>query len=186
METTIEILVIELLLVSATLYITRNIAIPVLIVFSFLGAAVPLVFGLNTSSILLMGVCLMLVITAVYKMTLAKPFTLGKKSETKKWRVLIRPAAVLFIPICELLGHYFLIYLLGILCIIFIAADLYRLFARKKFTGIYKGSETHRLSSMTSFLVAMFLIFLLFRQEIAYLCLVFIIFGDLAAKIAGN
>lgn len=111
--------------------------------------------------------------------------TIGAKNESKLWRVIIRPAAVLFIPINEMAGRQFLLYLLGILYIIFLGMDLYRLFARKRFKGIYKRSESRRISSMTGFLLSMFIVFLLFSKDIAYLCLVFIIFGDLFAKLAG-
>ncbi|MFO7852177.1 MAG: hypothetical protein ACQERS_09315 [Bacteroidota bacterium] len=38
---------------------------------------------------------------------------------------------------------------------------------------------------MTSFVVAIFIVFLLFKENVAYLCLVFIIFGDMAAKFMG-
>jgi glycerol-3-phosphate acyltransferase PlsY len=52
-------------------------------------------------------------------------------------------------------------------------------------TVFFKKAEFQRFSSMTSFLVASFIIFLLFAPEVSYLCLTFIIFGDMAAKLAG-
>ncbi len=109
----------------------------------------------------------------------------GKDVELKKWRIIARPFALLFIPIHVYMGDRVLLYLLGALAIIFIATDLYRLFSRRQLSLFYKKTEIQRFSSMTSFLVAVFIIFLLFPPEVSYLCLTFIVFGDLAAKISG-
>jgi len=109
----------------------------------------------------------------------------GKDVELKKWRIIARPFALLFIPIHVFMGDRVLLYLLGALAIVFIATDLYRLFSRRQLSLFYKKTEIQRFSSMTSFLVAVFIIFLLFPPEVSYLCLTFIVFGDLAAKISG-
>lgn len=109
----------------------------------------------------------------------------GKDVELKKWRIIARPFALLFIPIHVFMGERVLLYLLGALSVIFIATDLYRLFSRRQLSLFYKKTEIQRFSSMTSFLVAVFIIFLLFPPEVSYLCLTFIVIGDMAAKITG-
>jgi dolichol kinase len=107
------------------------------------------------------------------------------KPELKWWRIIARPFALLFIPIDIYFGHAILLYLIGGLCVIFIGIDLYRIFSKNPLTSLFKRKEAHRFSSMTSFLVSVFISFLLFHDQVAYLCLVFIIFGDLAAKMVG-
>jgi dolichol kinase len=185
METTLEFIIVLSLLAASTLVIARNLLVPGLVLFGFLVPAFPLLFRYQPWCCLLAAISLMLFVVTLYRITKDHSITLGKQSETKRWRVFIRPAAALFIPISEFLGHYFLLYLIGILCVIFIGMDLYRLFSGRKFHGVYKRSENRKFSSMTGFLVATFIVFLLFRNQIAYLCLVFIVFGDLAAKVAG-
>ncbi len=107
------------------------------------------------------------------------------KPELKWWRIIARPFALLFIPIDIYFGHATLLYLLGGLSVIFIGTDLYRIFSKNPLTSLFKRKEAHRFSSMTSFLVSVFISFLLFHDQVAYLCLVFIIFGDLAGKMVG-
>jgi glycerol-3-phosphate acyltransferase PlsY len=55
---------------------------------------------------------------------------------------------------------------------------------RKAFT-IYKDKEEVRISSMTLFLFGCYLSFLLFDRNIAFTAVVFLIFGDMSAKILG-
>lgn len=105
--------------------------------------------------------------------------------ELKWWRIISRPLAMLFVPVREVLGKRFLLYLIGIVALLSIAADLYRIFSKNNLPALYKKSESKRFSSMTAFLVAIFIVFLLFQKEVSYLCLSFIIFGDMAGKLAG-
>lgn len=109
----------------------------------------------------------------------------GSTVELKWWRIIARPFAMLFIPLRILAGHRALLCLLGVLSAVFIAIDLYRIFSRRKMSLLFKRSEFQQFSSMTSFLVAIFIVFLLFPSGISYLCLTFIIFGDMAAKFTG-
>jgi len=83
------------------------------------------------------------------------------------------------------MGQKFLLYLLGGLSLFFIGADLYRLFSKRRMSRFFKKNEFQRFSSMTSFLVAIFIVFLLFPAPVAYLCLCFILFGDMGAKLTG-
>ena len=88
-----------------------------------------------------------------------------KNEEWKWWRIIARPVALVFIPIDIHLGHTVLLYLVGLLSVLFILVDLYRLFYRKEMKAIFKLRERQQFSSMTSFLVAVFLIYLLFGQK---------------------
>ena len=49
----------------------------------------------------------------------------------------------------------------------------------------FKRTETKRFSSMTSFLVAIFIVFLVFPVSVSYLCLAFITIGDMGGKLIG-
>jgi dolichol kinase len=103
----------------------------------------------------------------------------------KWWRVIARPFALLFVPIDLWLGRTPLLFLLGGLALLFSALDLVRLFSRLQMRQLFKKSENRRFSSMTAFLVAIFLIFLAFPDHLPYLGLGFITIGDLFSKIVG-
>jgi len=117
------------------------------------------------------------------------------KEETKRqmlhWRTIARPLAIL-IPIIYLFASKeIILWILGILGMILITVDLARLasgglnlffFSLK---GVFKEKERRAFTSLTYFIVACFLAILLFEQDIAILAIVFITFGDLAAKFFG-
>jgi len=74
---------------------------------------------------------------------------------------------------------------------VFILLDLTRLISERAnialfgWRGFLKQKEKRTFSSMTFFLTAVFLLFLLFPKEIASISILFVIFGDLAAKFFG-
>jgi len=185
MTDTSHILIISSLLVLSSAISSRTLKVPLLVLCSFTAIILPFIYGLSFCIFLIAGLSLLifLVLTCIYYRK--ELFKLDSSHEIKWWRIFARPFALLFIPIDIKFGHKFLLYLLGILCIIFISSDLYRLFSKKHLPAFYKKSEIHRFSSMTSFLVAIFIMFLLFRQGIAYLCLTFVLFGDMAGKLFG-
>jgi glycerol-3-phosphate acyltransferase PlsY len=164
---------------------TRSVLLPLVVLSGFVVIVLPVRIGFTTWTTVLSGSALLLFLFTIYLTRRNHVFTVDKSIEIKKWRILARPFAILFIPVRTVAGQKFLIYLLGVLAIIFIVADLYRIFTKRSISYIFKKSEFQRFSSMTSFLVAVFIIFLLFPPEVAYLCLTFIIFGDVAAKMAG-
>lgn len=108
------------------------------------------------------------------------------------WRLFIRPAAIL-------LAIYYLnntkreaLMLTGILTLIFLLLDFTRLLSKKintfffkKIKDLYKPKEYKKFSSMTNFLVAIFITFLLFEKSIAILATLFLIFGDFFSKFFG-
>jgi dolichol kinase len=164
---------------------SRRVALAGLVAFAFLAAAFPLELGPTVPGLVLAGaalsacgLCLWLCLqTGVFR------FPAGK--ELKWWRIIARPFALLFVPIDRIFGRTPLLFLLGVLALVFSALDLVRLFSRVQMRRLFKRSEGKRFSSMTGFLVAIFLIFLVFPDHVPYLGLGFITIGDLFGKIVG-
>lgn len=185
MEQHIQFILVSILIILLTSAAARNILVPAMIYLFFVLIILPLYFGINTWTVIIFIVSIVLLVLAISLAKRKRVFTLDGSVELKKWRIIARPLALLFIPINIYLGHTFLLYLLGILSIIFILTDLYRMFSRKELSLFFKKTEFQKFSSMTSFLMAIFIVFLIFPEEVAYLCLAFIIFGDMAAKLIG-
>jgi len=112
--------------------------------------------------------------------------------KVKLWRLLSRPAALVF-PILLINGQKKITLILaGAALLIFSLTDIVRLSHSKinlffftKKTGIYKEKEQRKFSSMTLFLLASFLIMLIFSMPIAVTAMVFLIFGDMFSKFFG-
>jgi dolichol kinase len=155
--------------------------------FAFLAAALPLelnacgsaaVAALAAASTAAAVLCLWLCLRGGV-------FRFPKGRELRWWRIIARPFALLFVPIDRLFGRTPLLFLLGALALAFSALDLVRLFSRVQMRQLFKPSERRRFSSMTGFLVAIFLIFLVFPDHLPYLGLGFITVGDLLGKVVG-
>jgi len=185
MEQDIQLILVSTLLILLPAVAARNLLVPAMVFFLFMLITLPLFFGINIWTVIVFFVLLALLALTIFLAKRKGVFTLESSVELKKWRIIARPFALLFIPINIYLGHTFLLYLLGILSIIFILTDLYRLLSRQELSLFFKKTEVQRFSSMTSFAVAIFIVFLIFHEEVAYLCLAFIIFGDMAAKLIG-
>jgi dolichol kinase len=112
-------------------------------------------------------------------------FVLDTQIEMKWWRVIARPFALLFIPIDLLFGRTVLLFLVGGIAIILIGMDIFRLLSRHQLQLLFKRKEIKRFSSMTSFIVAVFIIFLVFPGIIPFLGLAYITIGDMFSKIIG-
>lgn len=123
-----------------------------------------------------------------------KFFEIINKAKTIKditsWRNFFRPFAILF-PILYLYFDKKLILIFtGSLSAIFILIDLFRfgfkkanVFLLKKF--FIKKKEIRFFSSLSFFMLACFISFLVFEKSIATISVVFLIFGDLFSKIFG-
>lgn len=118
-----------------------------------------------------------------------------KDENIRLWRIFLRPAAMSF-PIFGLfMRRIDLLTFIGSILAVFFLTDLMRVLSRKinNFLGkefvkgfkIYKKKERSRFSSMTMFLMGVFLSFILFKNSIAVLSLGFLVFGDMMAKITG-
>lgn len=178
-------IILSVTLLAIVLIATRSFITSALILFSFISILLPVRFGTSPLIISLSAVFLLSsVIILIYAFRSGFfDFIIGR--DIKKWRIFARPFALLFIPIDIYIGHRFLIILLGYLALIIIGLDLYRIISKRQLSLIFKQKEARHFSSMTGFLVSVFIVFLLFPSNIAYLCLVFILFGDLFSKIIG-
>jgi glycerol-3-phosphate acyltransferase PlsY len=122
--------------------------------------------------------------------SLREGISAAEKREMRLWRTFLRPLAVLFPLFYLLLGKRFILILVGILTLVFIVFDISRL-TFKKFnlallkSLVIKQREIKVFSSMSLFLLACFIILLIFENKIAILAISFLIFGDLAAKYFG-
>jgi dolichol kinase len=112
-------------------------------------------------------------------------FSLSRTVELRIWRLAARPFALLFIPIDLAWGRRVTLLVIGIVALAFIGMDLVRLGARRQIQRMYKRSEAHRFSSMTFFLVSVFIGFLVFHGPVPYLPLAFTTMGDLCGKLFG-
>ncbi|MGD2294802.1 MAG: glycerol-3-phosphate acyltransferase [Candidatus Aminicenantes bacterium] len=117
--------------------------------------------------------------------------TAQTKSELN-WRFYIRPFAILLAIYYLQSGKTNALNLIGILLTIFFLSDLTRLFSKKAdvfffqtVKSLYRSKEHKKFSSITLFLMAIFLTVLLFEQSIAILAVSFLIFGDFFSKFFG-
>ena len=107
------------------------------------------------------------------------------------WRLFLRPAAILLVYFYLTQEKKNVLYLVGGITLFFLLIDLIRLIYRKfnvllfKTKEIFKSKEYKKFSSITLFLTACFLSFLLFERNIASLAVTFIIFGDFFSKYFG-
>jgi len=108
------------------------------------------------------------------------------------WRTLIRPLAALFIVLPFFVPRESVLFLAGSVAAVFITLDLARLSSRRvnlflftKSGPLFKEKERGQFSSMTYFLVAVFILLLAFPLDIASFSVLFLVFGDLAAKFFG-
>jgi len=189
----LDALIVLTILILVVFYITKNgeiigiSTIPVLTFFSVYfaqGSPESLIFSLFTLHIL--GV-------NFYNV---KRKGLRLKEETIeriKWsRFFARPFAILLIIIYFLTSRKTILLLSGSVALFFLVLDLVRLSRRginemimKSLHFVFKTKEEHTFSSMTHFMVAAFLSFVLFPREIACASILFPIFGDMFAKLFG-
>lgn len=108
------------------------------------------------------------------------------------WRSIARPLAALFVVISFFVSHNILLYFVGVIALFFIILDLLRLLIGRvnflffaKLKGFFKEKEKAKFSSMTLFLTAVFILYLVFPGNIASVAALFLIFGDLMAKVFG-
>jgi glycerol-3-phosphate acyltransferase PlsY len=108
------------------------------------------------------------------------------------WRIVLRPCAVIFVVLYLYWSQRALLVFVGSIALLFILVDVVRFILRQanelftvRIKNFLKQGESRRFSSMTMFLVAAFIIILVFKQDIAMAALTFLIFGDIFSKIFG-
>jgi glycerol-3-phosphate acyltransferase PlsY len=111
---------------------------------------------------------------------------------THWWRVATRPFALIFVIFYVFLPKLNFLIFLGAIALLFILFDLYRFIHKKademiraKAKALIRDNEIKRFSSMTIFLVALFITLLLFDKMIAITSSVILIFGDSFGKVFG-
>ncbi len=123
-----------------------------------------------------------------------KMFQLSNEKYTL-WRIFIRPIALIFVLLSLFLDKKGIIFLTGSVLFILFVFDLLR-FAIPKFEvelesellpgfKILRAREKGRISSMTNFMLGIFLVFVLFPRNIAYASIGFMSLGDMFSKIVG-
>lgn len=131
---------------------------------------------------------------AVSLMMLVPSFLLVKReqrktdtshTEQKLWRIILRPFAVLFIPIEIHFGTRLVLTLIGLLLLTAVITDIVRMFSSVNMDRLFKKGERKKFSSVTAFLLTCFILFLVFSPPISYLSLVFFSIGDLFGKLIG-
>jgi glycerol-3-phosphate acyltransferase PlsY len=175
-----------ILLVALVMYLaTRSGDATGIVAFLFMLVVTPLELGFTGASILCMALsAFMLAMTARKAVTLGL-FRNERGVELRIWRLAARPFAMLFIPIDVLWGRTVLLLVLGPLALVFIAIDMFRFASKRRLSLLFKSSEVKRFSSMTYFLIAIFLGFLVFPEVIPYLGLAYSSVGDLFSKLVG-
>jgi glycerol-3-phosphate acyltransferase PlsY len=123
------------------------------------------------------------------KMLKADP---DKVKKEINWRLYLRPFALLLVFCLLQAEKTQALTLIGSVACFFILLDLIRLFSKgvnvflfTKVKDLYKDKEYKKFSSITLFLVAVFLIGLLFEKHLASVAITFLIFGDFFSKFYG-
>jgi len=150
-----------------------------------LAAGSLLELGFGTGAVVLAAFGLAVLAASVVAALRGGVFRLEGERELKVWRLAARPFAMLFIPLDLLWGRRVLLVVAGVVCLVFIALDVFRYFSRRRIAAMYKTSEARRFSSMTYFLLALFLGFLVLPASLPYLPLAFSTVGDLCGKLLG-
>ena len=162
---------------------TRNLAVPGIIVTFLLTTMSVLAFSFTSLRVAIFSV--LLFGFAVDSSSRQSLLEIPKGEDIKIWRIAARPFALLFIVIDVIWHRRITLLVIGSLALIFVAMDLVRLFSKRSSKAIFKSKEKNRFSSMTLFLVATTISFLVFSEGIPYVALTCITIGDFFGKIVG-
>jgi dolichol kinase len=165
---------------------TRNGDVTAIVSFSFMAILTPLELGWSGNGLLNFGLSLYMLAMSAWLSWRHGIFEPIDSQDRRTWRVVARPFALLFIPIDLVWGRTVTLSIIGIVSVIFIVMDLVRIFTAKELRGIYRKGESRRFSSMTAFLVAGFLCFILFAGAMPYYALAYVTIGDLFSKLIGR
>jgi dolichol kinase len=174
-----------LMVAALVFFASRSAGLTGLVAFPFLCVLSLLEPGFDVPGLLLSGSSLCGFALSVRAAVAGRVFVLDGRIEMKWWRVIARPFALLFIPIGLRFGRPALLFLLAGLAVVLIGMDLFRMLSRYQLRQLFKRKESKRFSSMTTFMVAVFVIFLVFPDSAAYLGLAFITIGDIFGKLIG-
>ncbi len=114
------------------------------------------------------------------------------RQEMIGWRVYLRPLALLLVWLLFKWGKKLFLTLVGSVTMFFLLPDLLRLASTKvnrfffiSLRRVYKQKELRRFSSISLFLVSIFLTTLLFERDVAAPAVSFLVCGDFFSKVYG-
>ena len=176
--------------------VTRQGFIPGFVFFLFFATFLLLESPFNLNNFFLLIISLLLCAQFFYFIFWGKrvvlPFKISRenKRELLRWRTLMRPLAVLIPILYVLFGKTIILIIIGSVALVFILMDISRLGFKRFNIFLLKGliikeREKRVFSSMSFFTLACFIVILIFSKEIAIIAILFLIFGDLAAKYMG-
>ncbi|MFQ6081850.1 MAG: glycerol-3-phosphate acyltransferase [Candidatus Aminicenantia bacterium] len=181
------------IVVLSFLYITKKgemvglVVLPFLLIFIFLNSPLN---RITIFSGIIMAYILSINLLNILKINFLR-LKLKSDQYLIRWRLLLRPAAVILVLFYLTQDKKKALILVGGVASFFLVVDLIRLIYKKfnillfKTKEIFKNKEYREFSSMTLFLTACFLTFLLFEKNIAAMAVTFLIFGDFFSKYFG-
>ncbi len=181
-----------LILVAIFTYISKAGSLLPMVLFPLLGFSVFILYPTSGFNLFFVIILIHIASIGTIKVITEKKLVITDEAFLASWwRVAIRPVSLLF------LIFYFIdvqlgLSVIGIVCLCFIGLDIFRFLNKQtnvllteKTTAIFRKGEEKRFSSMTIFLISTFLILLFFEMEIAITSLMFLVFGDMFAKVFG-
>jgi glycerol-3-phosphate acyltransferase PlsY len=151
-------------------------------IFPFMGIYMLIHLGLSTDLIFFLA--LASIMTGESARNLGRDQIILSRDRPASWRIIIKPFALLLIPLGLALHRSTLLILIGSILVLFFLLDLLRISIPKvesySQAEIVPGfrlcnpAEQGRISSMTDFLLGLFLCFLLFDRRIAFASLGFV------------
>jgi glycerol-3-phosphate acyltransferase PlsY len=158
-------------------------------IFPFMG--IYMLIHLHLSADLIFFLALAMIMTAESGRNLGRDKSILSRDKPAGWRTVARPFALLFIPLGLALQRSTLLILIGCVLALFFLLDLFRILIPKVESlsqvellpgfRLCNKEEQGKISSMTDFLLGLFLCFLLFDRNIAFASLGFV---SLAAWLA--
>lgn len=187
------VLIILLILVIIFTYISRAGTLLPVLLFPLLGYSVFVTYPTSIFNLFFVIILAHIAIIGMYKVITEKKLVITDESLTSNWwRIAIRPVALLFLVFYFVFSDVVAIMLIGIVCLCFIALDVSRFISKQtqelltvKVKSIFRKGEEKKFSSMTIFLISVFIVILIFEIKIAIATLVFLTFGDMYSKIFG-
>jgi acyl phosphate:glycerol-3-phosphate acyltransferase len=163
------------------------------IIFPFIGTF--MLFNLHVLLDLIFILALISIITIEAGRNLIRDKIKLSAENESSWRTLIRPFALLIIPLGIYLPRFLFLLVIGCVLAIFFFLDLSRILLPKveryfkaedtNRIKVYKNKEVGKISSMTCFLAGIFICFILFDKNIAFACLGFVSIADMFGKLVG-
>jgi glycerol-3-phosphate acyltransferase PlsY len=191
------VLIYLIILVAIFTYISKAGSLLPVILFPLLGYSVFKIYPTSGFNIFFAILLVHIATIGMYKVITEKKLVITDEEFLSSWwRVAIRPASLLFLVFYFIFSPTIGVILIGSVTLCFIFLDLSRFLSKQtqelltvKVKAIFRKSEQRKFSSMTIFLISTFIMVFIFSQlmaiEIAIITLVFLVFGDLFAKIFG-